>query len=46
MGLHSSENYQLNLFENENSKHKDLMKTIDYIQKKEGQGKSNLLLKI
>ena len=34
MGLDSSENYQLNLFENENPKHKYLMKTIDYIQKR------------
>ena len=34
MGLDSSENYQLNLFENETSKHKELMKTIDFIQKK------------
>ncbi len=42
MGLDSSENYQLNLFENENPKHKYLMKTIDYIQKKEGQSKIKL----
>ena len=42
MGLDSSENYQLNLFENENSKHKCLMKTIDFIQKKEGQSKIKL----
>ena len=28
MGLDSSENHQLNLFENENPKHKYLMKTI------------------
>ena len=39
MGLDSSKNYQLNMFENENPKHKYLMKTIDFIQKKEGQSK-------
>ena len=32
----------INLFENENPKHKYLMKTIDYIQKKEGQSKIRL----
>jgi len=42
MGLDSSKNYQLNLFENENPRHKYLMKTIDYIQKKEGQSKIKL----
>ena len=42
MGLDSSNNHQLNLFENENPKHKYLMKTIDYIQKKEGQSKIKL----
>ena len=42
MGLDSSENHQLNLFENENPKHKYLMKTVDYIQKKEGQNKIKL----
>ena len=42
MGLDSSNNHQLNLFENENQKHKYLMKTIDFIQKKEGQGKIKL----
>ena len=42
MGLDSSNNYQLNLFENENPKHKYLMKTIDFIQKKEGQSKIKL----
>ena len=42
MGLDSSESHQLNLFENENPKHKTLMKTIDYIQKKEGQSKIKL----
>ena len=42
MGLDSSKNYQFNLFENENPKHKNLMKTIDYIQKKEGQSKIKL----
>ncbi len=42
MGLDSSENHQLNLFENEDPKHKYLMKTIDFIQKKEGQSKIKL----
>ena len=42
MGLDSSENHQLNLFENENPKHKYLMKTLDYIQKKQGQTKIKL----
>ena len=42
MGLDSSKNYQLNMFENENPKHKYLMKTIDFIQKKEGQSKIKL----
>jgi len=42
MGLDSSENHQLNLFEHENPKHKRLMKTIDYIQKREGQTKIKL----
>ena len=42
MGLDSSKSYQLNLFENENPKHKCLMKTIDFIQKKEGQSKIKL----
>ena len=42
MGLDSSENHQLNLFENENPRHKYLMKTIDFIQKKEGQSKIKL----
>ncbi len=42
MGLDSSNNHQLNLFENENPKHKYLMKTIDFIQKKEGQSKIKL----
>jgi len=42
MGLDSSNNHQLNLFENENPAHKYLMKTIDYIQKKEGQSKIKL----
>ena len=42
MGLDSSKNHQLNIFENENPKHKYLMKTIDYIQKKEGQDKIKL----
>ena len=45
MGLDSSKNYQLNLFENENPKHKYLMKTIDYIQKKRVKVKLNLLHK-
>ena len=42
MGLDSSNNHQLNLFENESQKHKYLMKTIDFIQKKEGQSKIKL----
>ena len=42
MGLDSSENHQLNLFENENPRHKHLMKIIDHIQKKEGQSKIKL----
>ena len=42
MGLNSTNNYQYNLFENEDIKHQDLMKTIDYIQKKEGQSKIKL----
>ena len=42
MGLDSSDNHQLNLFENENPKHKYLMKSIDLIQKKEGQSKIKL----
>jgi DNA polymerase V len=42
MGLDSSENHQLNIFENENPKHKYLMKMIDFIQKKEGQSKIKL----
>ena len=42
MGIDSSDNHQLNLFENENPRHKHLMKSIDYIQKKEGQNKIKL----
>ena len=42
MGLDSSENHQLNLFENGNPKHSYLMKTIDHIQKREGQNKIKL----
>ena len=42
MGLDSSNNHQLNLFKNEDPKHKCLMKTIDFIQKKEGQSKIKL----
>ena len=42
MGLDSSKSYQLNMFENENPKHKYLMKTIDFIQKKEGESKIKL----
>ena len=42
MGLDSSDNHQLNLFENEDTKHKQLMRTIDFIQKKEGQSKVKL----
>ena len=42
MGLDSSNNHQLNLFENEDPRHKYLMETIDFIQKKEGQNKIKL----
>jgi len=42
MGLDSSNNHQLNLFKNEDPKHKYLMKAIDNIQKKEGQSKIKL----
>ena len=42
LGLDLSNNHQLSLFENENPKHKYLMKTIDFIQKKEGQSKIKL----
>ena len=42
MGLDSDDNHQLNLFENENPKHKYLMKIIDYIQRTEGQSKIKL----
>ena len=42
MGLSCNKNYQFNLFENENIKHINLMKSIDYIQKKEGQSKIQL----
>ena len=42
MAINSIKNYQINLFENENPKHRKLMKTIDYIQKKDGQSKIKL----
>tara|TARA_X000000950_G_scaffold227085_1_gene274103 strand:- start:28939 stop:30198 length:1260 start_codon:yes stop_codon:yes gene_type:complete len=42
MGLDSCYNHQLNLFENENPRHKYLMRVIDFIQKKEGQSKIKL----
>ena len=42
MNLSSSNNYQFNLFENENSRDNYLMKTIDKIQKKQGQSKVKL----
>ena len=42
MGLDSSNNHQLNLFKNEDPKHKCLMKAIEFIQKKEGQNKVKL----
>ena len=42
MAINSIKNYQTNLFENENPKHRKLMKTIDYIQKKDGQSKIKL----
>ena len=42
MGLVSNNKTQLNLFEKENSKHQILMKTLDFITKKEGAGKIKL----
>ena len=42
MGLNSINNYQYNIFENEDIKHQNLMRTIDFIQKKEGQSKIKL----
>ena len=42
MGITSHKNYQINLFQNENPKHKKLMKTIDHIQRKNGQSKIKL----
>ena len=42
MGLNSINSYQYNLFENEDIKHQYLMRTIDFIQKKEGQSKIKL----
>ena len=42
MGLDSSNNHQLNLFKNEDPKHKYLMKIIDFVQRKEGQSKIKL----
>ena len=42
LGLSSINNYQYNLFENEDIKHQNLMRTIDFIQKKEGQSKIKL----
>ena len=42
MGLDSSNNHQLNLFENEDPRHRYLMKIIDFVQKKEGQSKIKL----
>ena len=44
MGLDSSENHQLNLFENENPRHKYLMRTIDHIKKKKRGSKVKLNL--
>ena len=41
-GITSDKSYQITLFENEKTKHKKLMKTIDFIQKKEGQNKIKL----
>lgn len=35
-GLVPNDNYQMNLFEHENPKHKPLMKTMDYLNKKYG----------
>ena len=42
MGITSNKSYQMTLFENEKIKHKKLMTTIDFIQKKEGQNKVKL----
>ena len=42
LGLNSINNYQYNLFENEDIKHQNLMRTIDFVQKKEGQSKIKL----
>jgi DNA polymerase V len=42
MGITSNKSYQMTLFENEKTKHKKLMTTIDFIQKKEGQNKIKL----
>ena len=41
-GITSNKSYQITLFENEKNTHKKLMKTIDFIQKKEGQNKIKL----
>ena len=42
MGIGSIKNYKTNLFENENPRHRNLMKTSDYIQKKDRQSKIKL----
>jgi DNA polymerase V len=42
MGLTPNNNTQLNIFEKENSKHQALMKTLDFITKKEGTDKIKL----
>ena len=42
MGITSNKSYQMTLFKNEKAKHKKLMTTIDFIQKKEGQNKIKL----
>ena len=42
MGLVPNNKTQLNLFENENPKHQILMKTLDYLAKKEGPSKVKL----
>lgn len=42
MGITSNKSYQITLFENESTKHKKLMTTIDFIQKKQGQDKVKL----
>jgi len=42
LGLIPTNSNQLNLFEKENSKYQNLMKTLDFIRKKEGSNKIKL----